>query len=289
MPAEQHAPQTKFSASYKQKQLHERQIMFAFELRFKRPQTIVQVGAHSGNDALIAACRQHGHRLYMFEPNPRRVAELEQKAAGSSTVFVIPQAVSNAEGRATFNIANYDDCSSLHNFAEDANQTWVHEWHPYKSFEMVQQVDVEVVRLDSFMKSHEIATIDFLIIDAQGEDLRVVESLGERTKDVKKVQMEINIHSPLYQDSFGMNDAMAKMSSFGFDLHAAWKQSLNREVNAIFRSRRFYPNALVNKVAGFAEQHSVSAYQGWQKLPRVLAVTRMMIGRKLTGRGSSAA
>ena len=263
--------------------------MFVFELRFKRPQVIVQVGAHSGNDALIAACREHGHKFYMFEPNPRRVAELEQKAAGSGTVFVIPRAISVTEGRATFHIANHDDCSSLQSFAEDVNQTWVHEWHPYKSFEMVDEVEVEVIRLDSFMKSREIAAIDLLLIDAQGEDLRVVESLGERARDVKKIQMEINIHAPLYQDSFGMTDALTRMSALGFDLHASWKQSLNREVNAIFRNRRFYPNAVLNKLSAFTEQHSVSAYQGWQKLPRVLAVTRMMIGRKLTGRKSQAA
>jgi FkbM family methyltransferase len=257
--------------------------MFAFELRFGRPQTIVQVGAHAGNDALIAACRRHGHWLYMFEPNPRRAAELVKKARHSSTVFVISKAVSNTEGHATFNIANYDDCSSLQPFADDANQTWVHEWHPYKNFETVEQVEVEVVRLDRFMQQNEIDQIDFLLIDAQGEDLRIVESLGNRARDVKKIQMEINIHAPLYQSSFGMKEALLAMDKLGFDLHASWKQSLNREVNAVFRNRRFYPDAVLNKIAAFTEQHSVSLYQKWQKLPRVLAVTRMMIGRRIMG------
>jgi hypothetical protein len=153
---------------------------------------------------------------------------------------------------------------------------------------MVERLDVDVVRLDSFMKSYDIAKIDFLLIDAQGEDLRVVESLGERAADVKKIQMEINIHAPLYRNSFRMNEALARMSDLGFELHASWKQSLNREVNAVFRNRRFYPYAALNKLAAFTEQHSVAAYQGWQKLPRVLAVTRMMIGRKLIGRAKPA-
>jgi FkbM family methyltransferase len=257
--------------------------MFAFELRFSRPRTIVQVGAHSGDDAWISACRQYGHKLYMFEPNPMRVEELQRKAGGSATVFVIPKAVSVTEGHAIFHIAGHDDCSSLLPFAEDANKTWVHEWHPYKSFEMVDQIDVEVVRLDSFMKSQEIETIDFLMIDAQGEDLRVVESLGERARDVKKIQMEINVYAPLYQNSFVMEEALTKLSSLGFDLHTSWRQSLNREVNAVFRNRRFYPHAAVNKLSAFFEQNSMSAYIGWQKLPRVLAVTRMMIGRMIAG------
>jgi len=258
--------------------------MFAFELRFKRPKTVVQVGAHAGDDALIAVCRQHGHRLFMFEPNPRRAAELEKKAERSATVVVLPQAVSDVEGRATFHIANHDDCSSLQMFAEDVNRTWVHQWHPYKSFEMVDQVEVAVVRLDSFMKSRAVDTIDFLLIDAQGEDLRVVESLGDRARDVKKIQMEINVHLPLYRNGCTMDQVLGRMSELGFELHTSWKQSLNREVNAVFRNRRFYPHAAVNKLTAFAEQHSVALYQGWQKLPRVLAVTRMMIGRKIAGR-----
>ena len=55
--------------------------------------------------ALIAACRRRGHRLFMFEPNPRRAAELRQKTAGAPSIEVLEQAVSDYNGSATFNIA----------------------------------------------------------------------------------------------------------------------------------------------------------------------------------------
>ena len=112
-------------------------------LRFQRPRTIIQVGAYTGDDSLIEACRRYGHRLYMFEPNPARAEELTRKAAGAPTVEVLPMAVSNFNGTATFKIAAHDDCSSLQDFDANASRAWVHEWHPYKRFEMVQSFDVE--------------------------------------------------------------------------------------------------------------------------------------------------
>jgi len=248
------------------------------------PKTFVQVGAFTGDDELIAACRRFGHHLYMFEPNPKRAAELEKKSAGAPTIHVIAKAVSNRNGSATFHIACYDDCSSLQNFDAAANTAWVHQWHPYKHFEMVNDIEVEVIRLDTFFEQQGIAQVDRLEIDAQGEDLRVVESLGARIADVKKIQIEVNIHaSPLYSDSFTRQQAVEFFASQGFERHISWKQSINREENIVFRNRRFYPHAAVNAVSAAYEQNWMSLRIAWVKLPRVLAVTKGKLRQKLSG------
>jgi FkbM family methyltransferase len=249
-----------------------------------KPRTFVQVGAFTGDDKLIAACRRYGHHLYMFEPNPKRAAELERKSAGAPTIHVVAKAVSNRNGSAVFHIACYDDCSSLQNFDAAANTAWVHQWHPYKHFEMVEDIEVEVIRLDTFLDANGVALVDRLEIDAQGEDLRVVESLGARIADVKKIQIEVNIHaSPLYSDSFTRDQAVAFFASQGFERHISWKQSMNREENIVFRNRRFYRHAAVNAVAAAFEQAWMSLRIASVKLPRVLAVTKMMWRRKLSG------
>jgi FkbM family methyltransferase len=254
---------------------------------FGKPRTFVQVGAFTGDDELIAACRRFGHHLYMFEPNPKRAAELERKSAGAPTIHVIAKAVSNRNGSATFHIAGYDDCSSLQTFDAAANTAWVHPWHPYKHFEMVEDIEVEVIRLDTFLHQNGIARVDRLEIDAQGEDLRVVESLGARIADVKKIQIEVNIHaSPLYSDSFTREQAVAFFASQGFERHISWKQSMNREENIVFRNRRFYRHPPVNAVVAAFEQSRMSLRIAWVKLPRVLAVTRMMWRQKLSGQRS---
>jgi FkbM family methyltransferase len=223
----------------------------------------------------------------MFEPNPSRVSDLKEKTAGACSIDVIPMAVSNYNGKARFKIAAYDDCSSLQDFDANANETWVHEWHPYKRFEMVDELDIDVIRLDTFMEQRDISTIDLLEIDAQGEDLRVVESLGARIGDVKKVQIEVNISgSPLYSNSFTMGEAVAFFDKHGFERHVSWKQCLNREENVVFRSRRHYPNSFLNHIAAGFEQQSRSIYHALQKLPRILAVTGMVVRQKISGQQS---
>ena len=258
--------------------------MFHALLRFQRPRTIIQVGAYTGDDSLIEACRRYGHRLYMFEPNPTRAEELRRKTAGAPTVEVLPIAVSNFNGTATFKIAAHDDCSSLQDFDANAPQAWVHEWHPYKRFEMVQSFDVDVVRLDTFLEQRGITSVDLIEVDAQGEDLRVVESLGERIRDVRRIQIEVNIHdAPLYANSFTMADALAFFGAHGFEKHIEWKQSLNREANVIFRNRRYDRIPAAARTLAAIEQKARVAYITSQKLPRVAAVTWMMLRRKLTG------
>ena len=248
------------------------------------PRTYIQVGAFTGDDKLIEACRRHGHHLYMFEPNPRRAAELERKSAGVPTIQVVAKAVSNYDGTAPFHIASHDDCSSLQSFDAEANTAWVHQWHPYRHFEMVEDIEVEVIRLDTFMQKNCIATVDRLEIDAQGEDLRVVESLGARITDVKKIQIEVNIHaSPLYSDSFTMAEAVAFFDSHGFERHISWKQSMNREENIVFRNRRFYRHPFINAASAAVEQAWISSRIALVKLPRVLAVAKMVLRAKLAG------
>lgn len=262
--------------------------MFPFLLRFQSRQTILQVGAYTGDDALIEACRRWGHRLYMFEPNRQRAGELRRKAGESPHIQVIQKAVSNYNGRAQFHIAAHDDCSSLQDFDASAQSTWVHEWHPYKRFEMVGTVEVDVIRLDTFLAAERIDVVDQLEIDAQGEDLRVAESLGERARDVKRIQIEVNISgNPLYRDAFTKPEALEFFERRNFEPHVSWKQSINREENIVFRNRRFYPDPLFNRISSAAEQQSRSLYFTALKAPRFFAVTRMMLARKIRG-GASA-
>jgi len=251
-------------------------------LRFQAPRTFIQVGAHRGDDDLIRACRNWGHRAYLFEPIPKRVEELRAKTANVPTVEVLPLAVSNTNGKAKFHIAGNDDCSSLQEFDEKANQTWVHPYHPYRSFEMVEEIEVEVIRLDTFLAQRQIDLVDKLTVDAQGEDLRVVESLGARLRDVKKIQIEVNISgAPLYRNACTMAEAEAFFGAHNFERHVGWRQSVNREENVIFRNRRFYPYGEMNFVASTVEQGVRSTHNAAVKLPRVAAVARMKLMRSL--------
>ena len=138
---------------------------------------------------------------------------------------------------------------------------------------------MEVIRLDTFMAERGIDTIDLLEVDAQGEDLRVVQSLGDRIGDVRRIQIEVNIHSaPLYANSFRLADALSSSPRTGSSSTCVWTQSLNREANVIFRNRRFYPSAARQPDhVGRRAARPRCVLSPWLKLPRVLAVTGMML------------
>ena len=254
-----------------------------FFLQFKKPQTIFQIGAFEGEKALIDHCAAHDHKLYMFEPNPKRAKGLHEHVQDCPRIFVVEKAVSNFDGKAVFHIANHDDCSSLSDFDDRANETWVHEWHPYESFHMVADIDVDVVRLDSFMAANGIRHVDVIEVDAQGEDLKVVESLGDEIVNVRNIQIEIGIHpSPLYETVFSRSDAIEFFRIRGFVPHVSWKQSINREENMVFRNVVFYPNTILNAVASNLEMCVLRFYFFCLKLPKVLEVTRMMLRQELS-------
>lgn len=246
---------------------------------YEKPKVIFEVGAHAGDPDLIDYCRQTGARLYMFEPLPTRYQELLEKTKAVPSIQVFPLAVSNYDGQATFNVANSDDCSSLLPFDEQVNETWLTQWLPIDRFEMVETIEVEVTRLDTFMAKHQIEQVDLIEIDTQGQDLKVVESLGDKLQAVKKIQLEVNVfHAPLYQESCDKQTVMDFFRQHGFEKHLSWKQSMNREENITFRNRRFYPNALLNTGLSTIEQLTQQTYY---TSARVFIVSKRVSGMLL--------
>ncbi|MCX6046235.1 MAG: FkbM family methyltransferase [Chloroflexi bacterium] len=228
---------------------------------YEKPKVIFEVGAHAGDPELIDYCQRTGARLYMFEPLPARYQELVTKTSHIPSIQVFPLAVSNYDGHAQFNVANFDDCSSLLAFDEKVNDTWVFKWHPIDRFEMVKQIEVEVTRLDTFMEKYGIEQVDLIEIDTQGQDLRVVESLGDKIKQVKKIQLEVNVfHAPLYTNSCGKQEVLDYFAQQGYEPHVSWRQTMNREENITFRNKRFYPNPLQNVGLSLLEQATQKGY-----------------------------
>jgi FkbM family methyltransferase len=239
---------------------------------YEKPKVIFEVGAHAGDPDLIDYCRRTGAKLYMFEPLPARYQELCEKTKDAPSIQVFPLAVSDYNGRARFNIANFDDCSSLLAFDEKVNETWVFKWHPIDRFEMVEQIEVAVTRLDTFMEQQGIDQVDLIEIDTQGQDLRVVQSLGDKIHQVKKIQLEVNVfHAPLYTASCGKDEVMKYFTDHAFEPHLSWKQTMNREENITFRNKRFYTNPLYN--TGLSTLEAVTQ-KGYYTLARFFIISK---------------
>jgi len=105
---------------------------------------------------------------------------------------------------------------------------------------------VATIRLDTFLNQASIATVDYLKIDAQGADLAVVRSLGDRLKDVRRVNLEVQITPvPLYRGASQKSEVVEFLTNAGFELVAKEEQSLGQEENLTFIRRSARVNRLL--------------------------------------------
>jgi len=85
---------------------------------------------------------------------------------------------------------------------------------------VVKEVEVQTTRLDTFLQENDIDRIDFLHIDAQGHDLKVLRSLGERLPVVVAGQIEVPLNSAvaLYQQQHSLEDTVQFLAESGFKI-----------------------------------------------------------------------
>lgn len=159
--------------------------------------TYIEVGGNQGQHTQRFV--HPGARLFVFEPVQELYFKLWEKYKDNSNVLVIPFAVDEVEQVATFFVAGQKDwgCSSLNQFNDNLNQVW-----PGRTdFTVTHSYNVMTIRLDSFCRMYGIDKIDYLWIDAQGHDFKVIKSLGEKIKDVKEGRCEAAMEVELYKNT----------------------------------------------------------------------------------------
>lgn len=143
---------------------------------------IIDVGANTGTDSLPLARQFPSGLVYAFEPTPELANDLRSKSP--SNYHVIEAAVDTDIGEKTFNVSGVGDWgrSSLDHFDPGAREAFGGNaiLNVY-----TKQIIVNCTRLDHFCETHNITRIDYLHVDAQGNDLRVLQSLGDKITIVK--------------------------------------------------------------------------------------------------------
>ncbi len=175
---------------------------------------IVEVGANYGNDTAHFV-NDKNNEVWAFEPTPELIEHLLDRFKGDSNFHLIGKAVDTEETTKIFNIAGGGDwgCSSLYEFADDIHEKW--EGRP--DFQVTHKVEVETVRLDTFIIENKIEKIDYLWVDAQGNDFKVMKSLGSKIGIVAKGKCEGAYTVDLYKtEENRVEDIVAWLQLNGF-------------------------------------------------------------------------
>lgn len=186
----------------------------------------IDVGAYEGAKSLPWAQADFSMVVYAFEPNLFMATKLLGR---SSNYVVLPMAVSERTGYADFYKNNYEAASSLLPFDPEG----LERWKGGDRLRITEKIVVPTVRLDEFMESTGISRVDFLKIDAQGADLAVLRSLGDRIWDVKRILLEVQL-APLYRGAATKEEVLDFLSLKEFRLVSAEFQTFDQEENLSF-------------------------------------------------------
>ena len=189
----------------------------------------IDVGAHIGDSTLQTASLNSERLVYAFEPNIKTIAY----ASGLlGTYIVIPMAVTERDGFVTLHINNQSETSST----LPLNEEGLKRWRSKKPIREESEIICPTIRLDTFMHLMDISSIEFLKIDAQGADLSVVRSAGERLKDIKEILLEVQVSDiPVYQGASTKDSVLEFMRDNGFALVDKTSQSFGQEEDLRFK------------------------------------------------------
>jgi len=145
--------------------------------------TIIECGSRDGLDTIALEEFFNPDVIYSFECNPESIPVCLGNIEGHEKILFSNMAVTNIDGRVKFyptDMRKSPDknigASSLFRYTRGLVQ---------------KEIEVEAVRLDTFMQLQNINHIDLLCMDLQGAEPLAIEGLGERIKDVAYIITEV--------------------------------------------------------------------------------------------------
>lgn len=150
-----------------------------FQASVRRGDIVVDVGAHAGYFALLAAraTGPSGH-VFAFEPAPENLRMLSRNVLlnGYNNISCCGQAVGDRVGKASFVIAE----------ASDSNSFYLHPLSPCH-----QTLTVDCVTVDSFFAGR---GADVIKVDAEGAEIAVLRGMKQTLRRCEGVRLFIELN-----------------------------------------------------------------------------------------------
>lgn len=151
--------------------------------------TIFDVGAHKGESALKFREMFKNADIYSFEPFPDAFKELSELKLDRFKPFGF--GFSDRTAVETFSVNRGSPTNSLLELSPGAKDAW----GGINGLEALDRIDCEFRTVDGFCKESKIRSIDFMKVDVQGAEYKVLKG-AHRTlldKKINFIQMEVII------------------------------------------------------------------------------------------------
>ena len=195
---------------------------------------IVEVGAFNGDDTLIYSQIQNS-KVWCFEPVPELYEYLKYRFEKNNNVFVINKAISDFDGKAKFNIANKPDSfasSSLYKLSQFGIEN--------TPIRFVEEIEVDVIRMDTFIKEYNIDKIDYFHCDAQGNDFKVLKSFGNKLSIIEQGQVEVDYKGSIYDSDNSIERVIDYLKDNNFRItNINQQRKLDTDIKFVKKQNKF--------------------------------------------------
>jgi len=193
----------------------------------------IDVGADDGFHGILFAFFNPNINVFAFEPIKGSKKKILKNLKKIEDFFkikiknykIINAAVSNFNGYTNFYETHYKVGSSLLKPRKKLNKFWTKSDDMLiktinKGVRMKRKYKVKVTTLEKICKKNSISTINYLHIDAQGNDLRVIEGLKKFKKCILEGVVEVAKDKKLriYDREQSFRDLKKKFNKWKFDI-----------------------------------------------------------------------
>lgn len=179
-------------------------------LNWKPALVVYDIGANEGQFASFVAKLPSVAAIYSFEPVRQAYAQLARQHGAGGKVRCFPVALADRCGRQQIHVNRFSPSSSLLPIG------YIHvEEFPYTA--ETHEEEVRVTTLRAIVQEHALSPPDFVKIDVQGYEDRVILGGEEILQRARFCMLELSL-VPLYEGNALITDVNALMRRLGFRL-----------------------------------------------------------------------
>lgn len=186
---------------------------------------VLDVGANVGNWAESWLSCSIESRLYCFEIVPKVFEKLESRFVSNSRVIALPFGLSDTSGKTSISYISESDSGSSLN---------VLPWTQEK-----EEVEVEILKGDDFVRGGSINEIFFLKIDTEGHELNVLKGFKEMLRRQKIVNIQFEYGYTYIPNRVFLADVYQMLSEHGFRIGSIYPEGVDFKDYDIFRDDDF--------------------------------------------------